>query len=472
MSIGEISFAIPVSRCSRLGDQGCTIPRSAGIYGTKLNSKPNFIFILADDLGYADLGCYGARIKSTPVLDRLAASGLQFLNAYSNSPVCSPTRFALLTGRYQYRFRGAAEEPISAHSQMVPLMAVPAEHPTLPSMLRNAGYTTALVGKWHLGKPPHSGPLKSGYDEFFGPLGGGVDYFKHVGRNGKHDLYDGESEAHAEGYLTDLLSERAARFVRKQAGSKKPFLLSLHYTAPHWPWESREDAHAAEHIAGSITHTDGGSLATYYRMIEHMDEGIGRVEETLRETDQLDNTLIVFTSDNGGERFSDMWPFVGQKMDLLEGGIRVPLIAHWPKRIAGGRVTSQLTVTMDWVATFLEAAQAVPSPEYPLDGESLLKVLEHPDQVTARNLYWRMLYRHQAAMRSDRWKYLRVGEYEYLFDLLTDQRERANLGRLNPGKLDQMRRQYKAWEAGMPAIPEDATFNLSYSEADMPRSGS
>ena len=426
---------------------------------------------MADDLGYADLGCYGARIKSTPVLDRLAASGLQFFNAYSNSPVCSPTRFALITGRYQYRFRGAAEEPISAHNQMVPLMAVPAGHPTLPSMLRNAGYSTALIGKWHLGKPPHSGPLKSGYDEFFGSLGGGVDYFKHVGRNGKHDLYDGETEVHVEGYLTDLLSERAAQFVRNQVARDKPFLLSLHYTAPHWPWESREDAKEAERIAGSITHTDGGSLATYYRMIEHMDEGIGRVVETLRATGQLDNTLIVFTSDNGGERFSDMWPFVGQKMDLLEGGIRVPLIAHWPARIARGGSTTQLAITMDWVATFLEAADTTPPREYPLDGQSLLHVLEHPEKIFLRELYWRMLFRRQAAVRSGRWKYLRIGEFEYLFDLETDSRERANLGRREPMQLAEMRRQFAAWEAGMPPIPADAAFSLSYNEADMPRSG-
>ena len=436
-----------------------------------MNTRPNFIFILADDLGYADLGCYGARIKATPVLDRMANSGLRFLNAYSNSPVCSPTRFALITGRYQYRFRGAAEEPISAHNQMVPLMAVPENHPTLPSLLRDAGYATALIGKWHLGKPPHSGPLKSGYQEFFGPLGGGVDYFKHCGRNGKHDLFDGEGEVCLEGYLTDLLSDRAVDYVTRRAGAEQPFLLSLHYTAPHWPWETRDDAAAAERIAGSITHTDGGSLATYYRMIEHMDEGIGRVIEALRSTSQLENTLVVFTSDNGGERFSDGWPFIGQKMDLLEGGIRVPLIAHWPKRITPGGITLQSAITMDWVATFVDAVGAAPPREFPLDGRSLLGVLQHPQKIFERELFWRMLYRRQAALRSGPWKYLRIGEFEYLFDLDADSRERANLAKLDPVRLAELRQRYADWEADMPAIPADAAFNLSYTEADLPRSG-
>ena len=434
-------------------------------------TRPNFIFILADDLGYADLGCYGARVQASPALDGLAHSGLRFTDGYSNSPVCSPTRFALLTGRYQYRFRGGAEEPISGPRQSVPLMAVPPDHPTLASLLRGAGYATALVGKWHLGRPPHSGPRKSGYEEFFGPLGGGVDYFRHCNRAGKHDLYEGETEVSAEGYLTDLLSDRAIEFARRQASAKRPFLLSLHYTAPHWPWETRDDAASAERIARAITHTDGGSIATYYRMIGHMDQGIGRLVDALRSAGQLGNTLIVFTSDNGGERFSDVWPFIGQKMDLLEGGIRVPLIAHWPERIRRGCVTQQTAITMDWVATFLDAAGVLPDPAHPLDGMSLLGVMEQPGKTVERELFWRMLYRRQSALRFGSWKYLRIGEYEYLFDLESDARERANLAKRDPERLDDLRRRFAQWEATMPEIPEDAAFHRAFSEADLPRSG-
>ena len=176
------------------------------------------------------------------------------------------------------------------------MLGLPPEHPTLASLLRDAGYATALIGKWHLGFAPHFGPLKSGYTEFFGPMSGGVDYFTHCDSAGRHDLYDGAQEVQRRGYLTDLISERAVDFVRRQKG--KPFLLSLHYTAPHWPWETREDEAEAKRIS-SIVHTDGGSLATYLAMIRQMDEGIGRVLDALREIGAEKDTLIVFTSDNG-----------------------------------------------------------------------------------------------------------------------------------------------------------------------------
>ncbi|MBW8879719.1 MAG: sulfatase-like hydrolase/transferase, partial [Acidobacteria bacterium] len=253
--------------------------------------RSNFIFILADDLGYADLGCYGGRTPCSPNVDRLAATGLRFTDGYANSPVCSPTRFALATGRWQYRLRGGADEPIASRSaRESPVLGLPPEHPTLASLLRDAGYATALIGKWHLGFAPRFGPLKSGYMEFFGPMSGGVDYFTHCDSSGRHDLYDGEAEVQRAGYLTDLISARAADFIRRQG--KAPFLLSLHYTAPHWPWETREDEAEARRIS-SIVHTDGGSLTTYLTMIRQMDEGIGRVLEALAAIGAERDTLIV-----------------------------------------------------------------------------------------------------------------------------------------------------------------------------------
>jgi len=438
--------------------------------------RPNIIFIVADDLGFADLGCYGGREAEfgpvSPVLDQLAAHGLRMTEGYANSPVCSPTRFALMTARYQYRLRGAADEPISSKSKGSTTLGLPPEHPTLPSLLKQAGYHTALIGKWHLGYPPIFSPLQSGYDEFFGPMSGGVDYFSHCSNNGTHDLYLNETEHNEEGYLTDLLSRRSVDYVRRMADPARkgqPFFLSLHYTAPHWPWETRDDSAVAHQVKGNLFHLEGGNIHTYRRMIHHMDEGIGWVVDALRETGQLDNTLIVFTSDNGGERFSDNWPLVGGKMDLTEGGIRVPWIAHWPVVIPPGSVSEQHCLTMDWSATLLELGGAPPAASHPLDGVSLAAVLREPSQAFERAMFWRMNHRGQRAMRQGPWKYLRVDGNDYLFNISADARERANLATRDPDRLAAMRQAWEDWNASMPPIPEDATISLGYSAKDMPQ---
>ena len=384
----------------------------------------------------------------------MAAEGLRFTDGYSNSPVCSPTRFALATGRWQYRLRGGADEPIASRARGSEVLGLPPAHPTLASLLRDAGYATALVGKWHLGFPPKFGPLKSGYQEFFGPLAGGVDYFSHRDSAGTHDLYDGEAEVQRNGYLTDLLSDRAVDFVRRVGG--RSFFLSLHYTAPHWPWETRTDAAESQRIGARIAHLDGGSVDTYRTMIRQMDEGIGRV---LAEIDE--NTLVVFTSDNGGERYSDNWPLVGGKMDLTEGGIRVPHIARWPARLARGMTTSRLAITMDWVATFLNAAGVAAHPTYPLDGADLLAD-EQP-----RNLYWRTKFRDQKAVRSGNWKYLAIEGNEFLFDLPRDARERADLKAREPARFQALKQAYAGWAASVPPIPEEAKVSLVYGPAEM-----
>ena len=436
-------------------------------------TRPIIIFIVADDLGFADLGCYGGRDAQfgpvSPVLDSLAAGGLKFTQGYSNSPVCSPTRFALMTGRYHYRLRGGAEEPIRTSSRGSATLGLPPEHPSLPSLLRASGYRTALIGKWHLGYPPHFSPLRSGYEEFFGPMSGGVDYFTHCSFTGAHDLWAGEAELQEPGYLTDLISRRAVDYVHRMAGRQAPFFLSLHYTTPHWPWETREDEALAREVKSNLFHLHGGNIHTYRRMIHHMDEGIGWVMDALRDRGIADDTLVVFTSDNGGERFSDNWPLVGGKMDLTEGGIRVPWIAHWPAVIARGRVSVQQCMTMDWSATLLDAAGARADPGYPLDGVSLLRVLREPDHAFRRPLHWRMNHRGQRALRDGDWKYLRVDGHDYLFDIPADERERANRGPLEPQRLAAMRAAWEQWNATMPPIPQDATISLGFSAKDMPQ---
>lgn len=431
--------------------------------------KPNFIFILADDLGYADLGCMGARADRpvTPSLDRMARQGLLFRNGYSNSPVCSPTRFALATGRWQYRLRGGAEEPLTGRARGDKVIGLDPAHPTLPSLLRDAGYATALVGKWHLGYPPHFGPLKSGYQSFFGPLSGGVDYFSHKDSRGNLDLYQNDEQDEREGYLTDLISDEAVNFIERSPADQ-PFLLSVHYTAPHWPWETRSDRAESERLT-HIHHLDGGSLATYQQMVREMDEGIGRIMAALDARGCADNTLIVFTSDNGGERYSDTWPLVGGKMDLLEGGIRVPLIARWPAGIKPGSVSDAPAITMDWVATLLAAAGVAAHPDYPLDGVDLNPLFADPAAQLDRDLFWRTKHRGQRAMRSGPWKYLCIEGHEYLFNLDADQREQANLATRYPERLHAMREAWEAWSAGLPSIPDDAGVWPVYGEAQLPR---
>jgi arylsulfatase A-like enzyme len=258
-----------------------------------------------------------------------------------------------------------------------------------------------------------------------------------------------------------------ARAPAARAGT--PFFLSLHYTAPHWPWETRDDAHLAAEVASNLFHLDGGDVETYRRMIHHMDEGIGQLIQALRDEALLDDTLIVFTSDNGGERFSDNWPLVGGKMDLTEGGIRVPWIAHWPAGIPAGSTSEQLCMSMDWSATLLEIGGGRAHPGYPIDGVSLAPVLRDPTQRIERPLYWRMNHRHQRALRKGDWKYLQVDGNEYLFNLSRDARERANLAHKHPAMFQLLRDEWQAWEQTVPSVPEDAGVSLGYSAKDMPQ---
>jgi arylsulfatase A-like enzyme len=421
--------------------------------------KPNVIFILADDLGVGDLSCYGQTDFQTPVLDRLAQEGLRFTQAYSNSAVCSATRFGLITGRYQYRLRGGLEEPLGGSSDAIGL---PPEHPTLPSLLKKQGYSTALFGKWHLGALPKFGPLKSGYDQFFGNLGGAIDYFTHkngVGENAKDDLYEGEVPVSKIGYYTDLIADRAIDYLSTQATGKslanrKPFFLSLHFTAPHWPWEAPGDEEVARKLT-NLGDYDGGSLETYAKMVVGLDAAIGRVLKKLEEQQLDKNTIVIFTSDNGGERFSRTWPFSGQKSELLEGGIRVPLIVRWPDAIKAGQTSEQVVISMDWLPTLVAAAGGKPDAKYQPDGANLLPVLLGLAQPTPRDLFWRYKANAQRAARSGNWKYLKISDNEFLFDLAEDPRERANLSKKHPDVFNQLKSQWETWNSGMLPITAD-----------------
>lgn len=297
----------------------------------------------------------------------------------------------------------------------------------------------------------------------------GADYLRHTDNKGEGALFNNGESIKAEGYLTDLLSEQAVKFVRDRGRDGKPFLLSLHYTAPHWPWQTRDMQQNSEYrFPTSLSDLEGGSIHVYQQMIREMDEGIGTLVQELREQDLHDDTMVVFTSDNGGERYSNNWPLVGGKMDLTEGGIRVPLIVHWPREV-GAWECAVPCMTMDLTATLWDIAGVQPPAGFEPDGVSLASLLrggQGPD--IQRPLHWRMKHRGQRALIEGDWKYLKVDELEYVFNLALDERERANLARLDPGRLKAMRDRYLSWERSMPPIPLNARSDLVYGLADMP----
>jgi arylsulfatase A-like enzyme len=510
-----------------------TIALASGIknvFGQRPAGPPNIVFIMADDLGYADVSCYGRPDLSTPNIDRIAGKGVRFLQAYANSAVCSATRTGLITGRYQYRLPLGLEEPLYGRD-----VGLPPDHPTLPSLLKKAGYGTTLVGKWHLGELPKYGPLQSGYDHFYGFRGGAVDYYSHSDQ--KDDLWDDDVQVHQMGYLTDMLGSRAVDVVDGYAKSGRPFLMSLHFNAPHWPWEAPGDeaesnrlraasglfdfdggtqktyqrmiqemgyltellgSHAVNVINGyaksgrpffvslhfnaphwpwegpgdeaeserlrgkSLFDIDGGTQKTYQRMIQAMDLQIGRVLRALDAKGLTGNTIVIFTSDNGGERFADTWPFTGRKTELLEGGLRIPAVISWPAHLPQGRTTNQVAISMDWMPTLLAAAGVAPDPAFPADGMSLLPMLTQNAAPIPRKLFWRYKANAQRAARDGDYKYLKILENTFLFNVADDPMERANLKARRKDIYDRLVTEWHDWNATMlPEIDESFTGNFT-----------
>ena len=412
--------------------------------------RPNIIFILADDLGWGDLSCYGRPDYQTPNIDLLALQGTKFTNAYSASAVCTPTRCAYITGRYPARFRVGLEEPLVATNSNVGLEP---NHQTIASLLKQSGYDTALIGKWHLGFRPEWGPNAHGFEEFFGILAGAGDYFAHKNGLGQPDLYENLTPVDHNGYLTDLLTERAVSYVKKPRSA--PFFLSLHYTAPHWPWQGPKGGETVSFTDNEIERVKmsrGGSLKLYAQMMKSLDDGVGRVMQSIKAAGVDKKTLVIFTSDNGGERFSYLWPFSGQKGDLLEGGIRVPALVRWPGVVPANRVSQQMAITMDWTTTILAAAKADIPADHGLDGIDLMPLIKGSSRVIDRTFFWRIYS--QDAVREGKWKFIRNGEVRRLFDLSVDQREQADFSRKHPEVLQRLMREFDKWNDQMlPRLP-------------------
>jgi arylsulfatase A-like enzyme len=411
--------------------------------------RPNIIYITADDLGYGDLSGYGRADFRTPALDRLATQGTRFTQAYAIAPICTPTRVGFMTGRHPARHPVGLYEPITDTAEHRTIGLAPSP-PTLPLLLRQAGYTNALFGKWHLGVAPEFRPSRHGFDEFFGPLSGAVDYVSHTEPSGAHDLYRNDHPVEVQGYLTDLLADEAVRFI---AARREPFFLSHQGTAPHSPWQRRGDPP----VGPGKGPYDSGPPDRFPDMVRALDQAVARIVAAVDAAGLGERTLIVFTSDNGGVRHSSMGGLAGGKAQLWEGGIRVPAFARWPGTIPAGLTTTQVASTLDWSATILAAAGATADPAQPLDGMDLLPLLTGRAPEHHRTLFWRTTQRtRQAAVRDGSWKYLRDEDGEYLFDLALDPGERRDLKATQADRFATLRAAYATWNAGMLVPPWDA----------------
>lgn len=413
--------------------------------GAKEAPRPNVVLIITDDAGYADFGCYGATDIRTPHIDRLAREGVRLTDFYA-APQCTPTRAALISGRYQQRVR--LERALGSAGPSLE-MGLPATGRSLPRLLKERGYATGLIGKWHLGYQPRFSPNTHGFDYFWGHLSGYIDFYHHNRADGAPDLFENDQPATAEGYMTDLITDRAARFIEQHAAA--PFYLQVTYNAPHWPFQppGRPSKATRNGAYQTVTDTPPATRADYAAMLESADAGVGRILRTLAGLGLTENTLVIFTNDNGGEWLSRNTPFFHRKGTLWEGGVRVPAIFRWPARLPAGTVSPQPGITMDLTATIL-AATAAPIPaEARLDGIDLLPILAGRSPTVERTLFWRfggLTNRQQRSVRQGDWKLLNDNGHFLLFNLASDPGERNDLAARRPEIVARLNPLITAWE--------------------------
>ncbi len=422
----------------------------APLLGTPLEGaerRPNIIVILADDLGFADVGFQGCKDFSTPYIDRLAKAGVRFTNACASHPFCSPTRAGLMTGRYQQRF-GHENNPIyNPHDDTAGL---PTHEITIANVLSDAGYATGQIGKWHLGAAPQFHPLKRGFKEQFGFIGGGHDYFKAETDNPNAREYmipierDGKPVVETE-YLTDAFSREACAFVRRH--DKDPFLLYLAYNAPHTPLQ------APQAYLDRVSSIQDPIRRKYAAMICAMDDGIGRLLATLEVLKLEKDTLIFFLSDNGGPTsvtHADNHPFRGEKGQVYEGGIHVPFVMKWPGQLPAGETYGSPIISLDIFATAAAVAGAHVPTDRPIDGVNLMPhVTGKGSSPPHDKLYWRTGGGQAFAVRQGNWKLVKIGNRTELYDIEADIAESKDAAAAKPEILGRLESARQAWNRQM-----------------------
>jgi len=407
--------------------------------------KPNIILIMADDLGYGDVGCYGNETIKTPNIDWLARNGMRFADFHSNGPMCSPTRASLLTGRYQQR---CGLEGVLGWERDIGLSL---DEVTFAEVLKEAGYATAAFGKWHVGHIVKFGPVLQGFDTFRGYFSGCLDYQSHIDRQGNPDWWhDGKLEPE-EGYATDLIANHGVRFIEEN--KDRPFCLYMPHLAVHFPYQGPGDK--ADRYEGRAWHKlKRGSRkdrrAAYKEMVESLDVGVGRIVDTVKRLGLEENTLIMFISDNGAySNVGSNGPLAGEKGQLLEGGHRVPAVAYWPGRIKPGSVTDETVMTMDIFPTMVSMTGGELPAGVELDGVDIMPLLVEGKSLPERSLFWR--HRKEKVIRKGPWKLLMQGTSRHLYNLSDDIGEKNDLAAARPGMVKAMEAEFLAWEADVTA---------------------
>ncbi|QDV51635.1 sulfatase [Gimesia fumaroli] len=419
--------------------------------------RPNIVLIMADDLGYGDLSCYGSKNCNTPQLDRLAARGMKFTDFHSSGTVCSPTRAGLLTGRYQQR--AGIDGVVYADPKKNRHHGLQKNEITLAQCLQSAGYQTGMFGKWHLGYQRQYNPTFRGFQQFVGYVSGNVDYFAHLDGTGVFDWWhDAELNREEQGYVTHLITDHAVDFIRQQ--KEQPFFVYIAHEAVHYPYQGPGDKPMRKEGVGDIKSAKRKDIANAYReMNTEMDRGIGKVVAVLKELDLTENTLIFFLSDNGANNKGSNGALRGFKGNVWEGGHRVPAIACWPGQIPAGSLCEETVISIDLMPTILELANASVPARHQLDGMSLAKLMTEQQKLKPRTIFWD--YNGRSAVRQGPWKLVlnqnRKTPVE-LFNLQDDIAESTNLATKKPERVQQMQAAFAAWkeEVTRTATPQPA----------------